>query len=57
MKRITVSFLVLVLICGCKAMDSLIFHPVHVLVEQHKNNQNSKWNEEHAWINWPTNTP
>lgn len=38
-------------------MNSLIFHPLHVVIEQHKANQDAKWNKDYSWVNWPTNVP
>lgn len=54
-KLLSAALIAAALLTGCAAMDSLIFHPIHILVQQHKSNQDAKWNEDHAWINWPTN--
>ena len=40
-KLILILPIVSLLSGGCKAMDSLIFHPLHVVYEQHE------YNEEH----------
>jgi hypothetical protein len=45
------------LLTGCAVCDSLIFHPLHVVARDHKANEDAKWNQEHSWVNWPTNTP
>lgn len=34
-------------VAGCGAMNSLIFHPLHVVHEQHK------YNEQHKYTNAP----
>lgn len=42
MKALAFSLSLVFVLAGCKAMDSLIFHPLHVLHEEHENNEAEK---------------
>jgi len=40
---------------GCGALDSLIFHPLHVVIKQHEYNEQAKAVEQANSTNaWPT---
>lgn len=39
MKKIVLLSVLVCLLAGCKAMDSLVFHPLHVVHEQHEYNE------------------
>lgn len=45
MKRLLLIPLVIITLGGCKAMDSLIVHPLQVIHQEH---ENQEWEEQHT---------
>lgn len=45
---LTLALTVFLCFGGCKAMDSLFFHPLHVLHEQHEYNEQHKAQENNS---------